>query len=238
LAAAQAAAAHYLYSSTGVQDQILFVTNAGTSYTTAKLTAAPTTPTIAGNYYVLLTYGATQSNGQNTLGGANDIYNISTSTPNPTSLLQTSFCPSSPPDYVLRIVPTTYKVDLTNSSNPALLRIVAGQSGQTTSTETLATQIIGFKIGASLYQSATLDTVTYCFDSSKWDPSTSCNSASSPAGDAYNYPLVRTIMVSLIGRTNPNPDPTYVFRNSFDNGPYEIQGVSIVVNPRNMSMTD
>ena len=88
LAAAQAAAAHYLYSSTGYQDQILFVNNAGTSYTTAKLAAAPTTPQIAGNYYVLLTYGATLASGQNTAGSANDIYNISTNTPNPTSLLQ------------------------------------------------------------------------------------------------------------------------------------------------------
>jgi hypothetical protein len=45
-------------------------------------------------------------------------------------------------------------------------------------------------------------------------------------------------MISLIGRTKPTTDPSYKFRNSFDSGAYEIQGVSLVVNPRNMSMSD
>jgi hypothetical protein len=43
--------------------------------------------------------------------------------------------------------------------------------------------------------------------------------------------------VSLIGRTSPsNADSE--FRNSFDNGRYQVQGIAVVVNPRNMSMND
>lgn len=236
LVAATAAASHYQYSAS-FQDQVLFVKNDNSAYTTAKLAAAPTTIVIGGNYYVKLTYGATGAGGLNTSGWTgNDPYNLATNTPSGNLTLTNSFCAGSipTPDFVLRIAPITYKVDLTNPNNPALLRIVAGLSGQTTATETLATQIIGFKIGASLLDGSG-DTTTYCFDSSKWDAG--CPTAAT-TGDAFNYPMVRTIMVSLIGRTNPNPDPTYVFRNTFDGGPYEIQGVTVIVNPRNMSSND
>jgi hypothetical protein len=147
-------------------------------------------------------------------------------TTNENSMLGNTFCAT---DYVLRVVPITYKVDLTNANNPTLLRQVAGQS-QTVSQQTLATQIIGFKLGASLFNNVTdTDTTNYSFDASSYNNGTAI---------PYNYTLLRSVMVSLIGRTNPNSDPTYVFRNSFDSGPYEIQGVSIVVNPRNMSMSD
>jgi len=234
--AATAAAAHYLYSST-FQDQLLFVKDNNSQLTTAKLAAAPTTIAIGGYYYVKLTFGATGAGGLNTAGWTgNDPYNIATNTPSGSLSLTNSFCTGSAPspDYVLRIVPITYMVNLSNTSNPALLRIVAGLSGQTTATETLATQIIGFKVGASLADSSG-DTTTYCFNSATWDPG--CPTAST-SGDAYNYPMVRTVMVSLIGRTNPSADPTYVFRNSFDGGPYQIQGVTVIVNPRNMSSND
>jgi len=68
-----------------------------------------------------------------------------------------------------------------------------------------------------------------------------------PAGNVYhwknsdylnNYTFVRSIRISLIGRTVPTTDPTYVFRNTFDTGPYQVQGISLVINPRNMSMGD
>jgi hypothetical protein len=29
-----------------------------------------------------------------------------------------------------------------------------------------------------------------------------------------------------------------VFKNAFDNGHYQVQGIAVVVNPRNMSMND
>jgi prepilin-type N-terminal cleavage/methylation domain-containing protein len=220
--AATAAAANYQYS-TSFKDQILFVKNDGSQYTTAKLAAAPTTATIGGNYYVLLTYGVTSSTTPGLNTTTNDPYNMTTHS---NSMLGNVYCAA---DYLLRIVPITYKVDLTDPNNPSLLRQIAGQS-QTATQQTLATQIIGFKIGVSLFNNVTdTDTTTYAFDASSYD-----NGSSVP----YNYTLLRSVMVSLIGRTTPNPGPSYVFRNTFDNGPYEIQGVSLVVNPRNMSMSD
>jgi hypothetical protein len=59
-----------------------------------------------------------------------------------------------------------------------------------------------------------------------------------PGSDPYNYTRVRSVRVSLIGRTTPSTDPTYTFRNTFDGRPYQIQGASVVVNPRNVSMKD
>ncbi len=225
LAAATAAAANYHYNAGTNPDQLLFVKNDGSLYTTAKLGAATTTAAISSDYYVLVTFGGTSTTTPGLNTTTNDPYGMST---HDNSLLTNSFC-SSNVDYVLRIVPITYKVDLTNPSDPALLRQVAGQT-QTIAQQTLATQIIGFKIGASLFNNVNdTDTTTYSFDASSYN-----NGTSAP----YNFTLVRSVMVSLIGRTNPNPDPTYVFRNTFDSGAYEIQGVSVVINPRNMSMND
>ena len=142
------------------------------------------------------------------------------------TMLGNSFCSS---DWVLRLLPITYQVDISDPTNPTLTRAVAGLS-QTLSQKTLATQIVGFKLGVSLFNNTTdTDTTTYAFDASSYNNGTAV---------PYNYTLLRSVMVSLIGRTKPQTDPTYVFRNTFDNGAYEIQGVSIVINPRNMSMTD
>jgi hypothetical protein len=55
---------------------------------------------------------------------------------------------------------------------------------------------------------------------------------------ASNYYLVRSMRISLIARTTPSNDPAYDFINPFDGGKYQVQGASIVVNPRNMSMND
>ena len=53
----------------------------------------------------------------------------------------------------------------------------------------------------------------------------------------YNFSLVRSVRVSLIGRTAPSNTDTG-FENAFDSGHYQVQGVAVVVNPRNMSMND
>jgi hypothetical protein len=50
--------------------------------------------------------------------------------------------------------------------------------------------------------------------------------------------LIRSVRTSLIGRTTPNYSSQYTYRNTFDGGPYQVQGTAIVVNPRNMSMND
>jgi len=49
---------------------------------------------------------------------------------------------------------------------------------------------------------------------------------------------VRSVRISLIGRTAPNYSKAYTFRNTFNSQPYQIQGMTVVVNPRNMSMND
>ena len=159
----------------------------------------------------------TAANGTN--AAADDITGMSVNSSDQTTA---QFCAT---DYVLRLTPVLYDVDLSTASDPKLRRtvLVAGHTN-TANGVTLAEQVIGFKVGASLV-SGTTDTSTYNFDSSTFG-----------TGAGYDYTVVRSVMVSLIGRTTPNPDPTYVFRNSFDSGPYEVQGTSVVVNPRNMSM--
>jgi hypothetical protein len=216
-------------------DQILFVSNDGSHYTTAALTAngAPY-PSAAAPTYIKLTHGTTTSE----VVGAQTVYGYNTGAPNDpygmttadNSMLSEGYCST---DWVLRLTPITYRVDsATDPTNPTLLRQVAGLA-QTTAQQALATQIIGFKIGAVLFDGGTTDTPTYCFDSSQYDPN--CLAPGTPPAYQFNYTVVRSVMVSLIGRTNPNPAPTYVFRNTFDGGPYEIQGVSAIINARNMS---
>jgi prepilin-type N-terminal cleavage/methylation domain-containing protein len=223
-ALATAAAANYKSG-----DQILFVKNDGSQYTTMKLSANATTGTIGvfTNRYVTLTSHTTTSTtapGLNTSGASGpDKYDMTT---HANSMLGESFCST---DWVLRITPIQYGVDISDPTNPTLTRTIAGVT-QTLSQKTLATQIIGFKVGVSLFNNTTdTDTTIYNFDAATYD-----NGSSVP----YNYTLVRSVMVSLVGRTKPVTDPTYKFRNTFDQGRYEIQGVSVVVNPRNMSMTD
>jgi prepilin-type N-terminal cleavage/methylation domain-containing protein len=231
-AAATAAAAHYKYNGGTNPDQLLFVTNDGGHYTTAKLAAATTTGTIGANYYVVVTFGGTDNSAGDPTPGlnstaSNDPYNMST---HDNGMLADQFCNT---DWVLRLTPVTYKVDTTTDpNNPTLLRQVATLS-QTTAQQALATQIIGFKIGAILFEGGSTDSASYCFDSSQYD--SNCLAPGTPPNYQYNYTVVRSVMVSLIGRTNPNPGPAYVFRNTFDGGPYETQGVSVVINPRNMA---
>lgn len=222
---ATTAAANYLSG-----DQILFVNTGGSQYTTAKLAAAGGTAKIGANWYVLLTYGVTSSTTPGLNTSANDPYSMTT---NSNSMLGQQFCST---DWVLRILPITYAVNISTPTNPVLTRTVAGTT-QTLAQTTIATQIIGFKIGVSLFNSTTdTDVTSYCFNSAQYDPN--CSTVTGAGAWAYNYTLVRSVMVSLIGRTIPVTDPTYVFRNTFDGGSYETQGVSVVINPRNMSMSD
>jgi len=134
---------------------------------------------------------------------------------NPNNKLGTTFCDD---DWVLKLSPISYSVDTTDPTNPKLMRRRGGVS------DVVADQVIGFKVGATLWNDATLtSSEEYSFDNSAY---------------GYDYTRIRSVRVSLIGRTQPNPDPTYTFRNPFDGGPYQIQGVSVVVNPRNLSMKD
>jgi Tfp pilus assembly protein PilW len=114
-------------------------------------------------------------------------------------------------DWMLKLSAIRYAVDATNPANPMLVRSQgAGQA------QVIADQVVGFRIGAwnSLTNQYEYTVANY---NSDWN-------------------TIRAVRVSLIGRTNPVSGSAAGFRNTFDNGPYKVEGVSIVVNPRNLSM--
>jgi len=187
-------------------DQLLLVKSDGSQMTTTILSSDGDTS----GGKVRLQHNPTAADGTNT--STDDPLGIST---NLNNKLGTNFCGS---DWVLKISPILYSVDASDSSNPKLMRSQGGSSS------VLAEQVIGFKVGATLWNAGTsTDTLAYNYDSSSY---------------GYEYSRVRSVQISLIARTVPVTDPTYKFRNLFDQGPYEIEGVSAVVNPRNMSMKD
>jgi prepilin-type N-terminal cleavage/methylation domain-containing protein len=209
-----------LRSSYTAGDQILFVTNDGTQMTTAKVTA---NLGISGAY-VHLQFGATQANGSNpcanpcTVPPANDPFLISTSAD--LAGLADTFDNN---DWVLKLAPITYYVDATTDPNsPKLTRKQAATSTQAATSDVIAEQIIGFKVGVSLYNPATLSDDPYIYTSS--------------SSSLTNFTRVRAVRISLISRTSPNSANTS--RNTFDGGPYQIEAASVVVNPRSLSMKD
>ena len=187
-------------------DQILVVKSDGSQMTTAILTQ---NGQVTGGK-VQLQHNPTGAAGLNS--STYDPLGITTTT---NDKLGDTFCA---PDWVMKISPVKYSVDVSNSADPKLTRTAAGV------TSVLADQIIGFKVGAATWNSsADTDTVSYSFD-----PSTYGN----------DFTLVRSVRISMIGRTPPVMNVANTFRNSFDQGPYQIEGLSVVVNPRNLSMRD
>jgi len=183
-------------------DQVLLVKSDGSQMTTTILTSDGQ---ISGGK-VKLAHNPTGVDGTNTttddpLALTNDADN---------NKLGTQFCTT---DWVLKLSPITYSVDTTNPNDPTLVRTQSGNS------VAIAEQVIGFKVGASIWN-GTQDS-TYNFDASTYQ---------------YDWQKVRSVRVSLIGRTNS--DPSNNFRNTFDGGPYKIESVSVVINPRNLSMND
>ncbi|HMD97407.1 MAG TPA: prepilin-type N-terminal cleavage/methylation domain-containing protein [Terriglobia bacterium] len=207
-------------------DQLLLLAGNGKLFTTVVLTQAAQ---VSGSY-VQFTHNATDGFGINT--AANDPLGISTGTDanGANKKLTSSFCNA---DWIIKLAPITYAVNAGNPADPLLTR---SQNGQTA---TVMEQVIGFKVGATIWNNGTNpnDSITtkYIYDASTYNVS---NLSPPPYDSAYNFTLVRSIRISLIGRTTPSTEPNYTFRNTFDQGPYQIQGVGIVVNPRNMSMRD
>ncbi len=201
-------------------DMLLFLTSSGRKMTSVVLTANPT----IGASAVKFLFNATNTDGTNSL--ANDPLDITAcdgqSCPT-TNNFGDQFCGG---DWVLKLAPISYQVDSSDPTDPKLTRTVGGI------TSIVMEQVIGFKVGATIWNNAT-DTVSTQYN---YDASTYSNTT---AGDqAWNFTLVRSLRMSLIGRTTPNFNPEYLFKNPFDSGPYQVEGMSIVVNPRNMSMND
>jgi prepilin-type N-terminal cleavage/methylation domain-containing protein len=124
--------------------------------------------------------------------------------------LMHQFCSSA---WVLRVAATTYSVDATNPANPKLMRTTPAGS------DIVAEQIIGFKVGA-------------------WNDVTSSysytTSANPPDGFNNDWTKIRSVRISVIGRSSPLGDQ--MFHNNFDQGNYYVESAAVVINPRNLSM--
>ena len=190
-------------------DQLLLIKSDGSQMATTTLTSDGQ---VAGTK-IQLQHNPTGANAADPLGittyaatkGASDPF---------ANKLGNQFCQ---PDWVLKLAWIRYGVDATDPTNPKLTRQVSGSA-----TEVLAEQIIGFKVGASLWSGTDTGDV-YDFKNYNY-------------GD-YDPSQVRSLRISLIGRTPPM-DPTANFHNAFDGGNYQIQAMSIGINPRNLSMND
>ena len=144
----------------------------------------------------------------------------------------------------------TYSVQInpTNSADAQLVRCT-GASCTAANEQVVVDQIVGFKVGAALWDDRTSGTITdvgsYFYDAALFcngfiNGGTDCDATSPPpANDAYDFTLVRTVRISAIGRTTPLADPSLNnFTNGFDNGHYLIQQAAVVVDLRNMSNGD
>jgi len=189
-------------------DQLLAVTANGSQMSSFILTADGQ---VTGNKIQLQHH---PSNSDGTNAPADDPLGITTHANNKLGI---TFCTS---DWILKLNPVTYEADTSDPNDPKLVRVQGGQN------VTVMDQVIGFRVGAAIWNSSLGTTSeTYNYDASTYD-------------NPYDFTLIRSLRISLIARTAPSADPQYVFRNSFDNGPYQVQGISVVVNPRNLSMND
>lgn len=155
---------------------------------------------------VKITHNITNADGTNSL--SNDPLAITNTADS--GVLGVQFCPT---DFVLKLSPISYYVDASTNTNPKLMRMQNGTAN------VVSEQVIGFKVGASIWN-GTSD-VSYDFDAAHYN---------------HNWSSIRSVRISLIGRTGPNPDGN--FQNTFDGGNYKVEAVSVVVNPRNLSMND
>jgi hypothetical protein len=161
---------------------------------------------------VHLTFPSTTSNGIN---GAEKYLIANPGDDNDPGLpLAHSF--SATQDWVMKLKPVVYSVDISTASNPKLTRT------QGSTTDVIAEQVIGFRVGASVRNGTT-------------DKPYSFNAI---ADYSQDWSLVRAVRISVIGRTPPVVDANNPYTNAFDGGPYKIQGVSVTINPRNLSMND
>ena len=195
---------------------VMFMKPDNTQFTVAQLTAA------SGNSGVTtLTYTPTNADGTSPSDPT-----LLTATPNPPNAppgyegVGDKFC--NPGDLAVGLSWVEYYVDGQN-------RLVRKTSGG--SQEYVADNILGFKVGAATYQSGagnSTSTPAYSF----------CATCPQPTGYSNIFTLIRSVRVSLIGRTPPGQFTGQSFRNNYDGGQYRIQALSLVINPRNLSMND
>jgi prepilin-type N-terminal cleavage/methylation domain-containing protein len=225
-------------------DQLIFLTGNGKYMTTAVLSANGS-PLGSGKGVALSVY-QTNSDGSNPLAADPlDITACDGNSPCPPPPPVTT--PATPPsvnfgtnycagDWIIKLSPIQYYVDTTtNPSNPQLIRKQNGVAS------VVMDQIIGFKVGAATWDSnltSGYSTPYYNYDSSTYCIGGTGTGCTGGTPSAWNFSLIRSIRVSIIARTTPNINKQDTFLNTFDGGAYQVQGAAIVVNPRNLSMSD
>jgi len=197
-------------------DQLLLLTSDGSQMTTVTL-AASTPATVSGTT-ITITYTAQTTAGVNPSDSLLMTTHSGGTLDNPHTQLGNLFGNA---DWLLRLQPIVYSVDDSNPADPKLIRTVGSN------VDVVAEQIVGFKVGASIANSTDTLDGSYLYDASKFGVS-----------PGFDFSVIRSIRVSVIGRTAPNANSSITFRNTYDTGPYQIQGLSVVINPRNLSMTD
>lgn len=207
-------------------DTLLLLKQDGSQMTTVNLTA--NTPAIASATTVTISFTATNTSGVNPSDGLLITTHSGGTADNPHTQLGTSFCNQ---DWMLRLKPIVYKVDDSDPSDPKLTRTLG-----TNAPDVIAEQVVGFKVGAAIANNTdTADLVSgdYLYDASKFG--LGCSPCATPG---FDFSVIRSIRVAVIGRTPPSAGSASTVLNSYDSGPYKVQGLSVVVNPRNLSMTD
>src|SRR6478609_5680730 len=126
-------------------DQLLLVKSDGSQMTTTILTGDG----LVTGGKVKLPHNPTAVDGTNTSSA--DPLALSNSADS--NKLGVQFCNT---DWVLKLAPITYQVDASDPTNPKLTRTQGGQ------TNVISEQIIGFKVGAAVWNGTTDD--TYSFD--------------------------------------------------------------------------
>lgn len=142
----------------------------------------------------------------------------------------------------------TYSV-LTSATDPANDQLVRcnGTACTATNAQVLTDQVIGFKVGAILWDNAktnATDDANYFYDSSKYCTDAivgaDCSTTPPPANDPNDFTLIRAVRVSMIARTVPKANSPALpnFKNGFDGGPYLVQQGSVSVDLRSITNSD
>lgn len=142
----------------------------------------------------------------------------------------------------------TYSVitSATDPSNDQLVRC-NGATCTAANAQVLTDQVIGFKIGAILWDNAktnATDDANYFYDASKYCTDAvagaDCSTTPPPANDPNDFTLVRAVRVSMIARTVPKANSPALpnFKNGFDGGPYLVQQGSVSVDLRSITNSD
>ncbi len=140
-----------------------------------------------------------------------------------------------------------------NANDPQLVRC-PGATCTAANAQLVADQVIGFKVGADIWATQQANTAAignyiynaanYCSNAmvvSAGPPPTYVDCTRNPPAlyDPYDFTLVRSMRISLMGRTTPSIDQKMAtFQNGFDGGPYLVQQASVVIDLRNLSDVD